>query len=271
MSGDSYMLGHHAEERERLVFQDEVWVRETEDFLDRLGIAPGSRVLELGCGIGLGLPRLARRVGPGGRVIGWERNRGYAEESRRLIEGQGLSQVELRMGDLERDPLPEGPFDAIYARWVFSYLPRVATVLAKLRPLLAPHGRLGILDYNHDSIRVFPKAPEFAAVIEAVRKWFAVSGGDCWVTGFLPGYFAETGYALVEMWSYSRAGPPRSPVYRWVEEFLFVQGPAMIRAGVLSQDDWGRFRQEWETMAIAPDTVLFSPLQVGVIGRVETP
>src|SRR5215470_4791301 len=47
---------------------DEVAAREV--YLALLGIAAGERVLDVGCGSGVVTRELARRVGPGGRVVG---------------------------------------------------------------------------------------------------------------------------------------------------------------------------------------------------------
>ena len=266
-ANDEYLLGHDEAEQRRLRGQDEVWAAETESFMDRLGLSEGKRVLEIGCGIGLGLPRLGRRVGVGGRVVGFERNHEYLAASRRLIRDQGLEQAEIFSGDIERDVLPEGPFDAIYSRWVFSYLPDVEAVLRRLRPLLATGGRIGLLDYNHDGIRVFPEAPRFDEVIAAVRRWFAIDGGNCWVAGVLPLNFVNSGYRVLGVHPFVPAGPPDSPVYRWVEDFLFVQAPHMIGAGVLSEAQWAAFVEEWERMRGAAGTILYSPMQVGVLAQ----
>ena len=42
----------------------------TSRLLDRVGLAPGMRCLDLGCGSGNVSFGLARRVGPGGSVVG---------------------------------------------------------------------------------------------------------------------------------------------------------------------------------------------------------
>lgn len=61
-----YVLGTDRSELERLGFQQEVWGAVTAGFLDRLGVAPGWKVADLGCGPGLpaaGVARSRRRPG----------------------------------------------------------------------------------------------------------------------------------------------------------------------------------------------------------------
>ena len=65
-----YLLTNDEAELERLRLQARVWEPETETMLDRIGIQPGWRCLDLGCG-GMGiLGPLSQRVGRGGQVVG---------------------------------------------------------------------------------------------------------------------------------------------------------------------------------------------------------
>ncbi len=48
----TYIMGHSAEERERLIQQAGLFGPITERFLRSAGIGPGMRVLDVGCGVG---------------------------------------------------------------------------------------------------------------------------------------------------------------------------------------------------------------------------
>ena len=68
--GGGYLLAGGAAELERLQLQARVWEPEAEAMLDRIGLAPGARCIDLACGA-MGILRpLSRRVGPSGRVVG---------------------------------------------------------------------------------------------------------------------------------------------------------------------------------------------------------
>ena len=67
---NNYLLAGGSAELERLRLQARVWEPEAEIMLDRIGIEPGWKCIDLGCGAMGILGPLSRRVGPHGRIIG---------------------------------------------------------------------------------------------------------------------------------------------------------------------------------------------------------
>ncbi len=101
-------------------------------------VTPGSRVLEVGCGLGdlvAGLDA-SRKVG--------------VDISPRMIEiaKRRHPDVELVVADVEEDELPPGPYDAIVLSEVIGHLDDIERALDRLRPLLSPTGRLIVTYYN---------------------------------------------------------------------------------------------------------------------------
>jgi protein-L-isoaspartate(D-aspartate) O-methyltransferase len=78
-------------------------------WLDVLGLAPGARVLHVGCGLGYYTAVMARCVGPSGRVVTYDVDESLASDARRNLAS--LEWVDVRHGDAS-DPLGE-TFDAI--------------------------------------------------------------------------------------------------------------------------------------------------------------
>src|SRR5262245_62576551 len=70
----SYPLGYSDGEFARLERQGRLFHDLTEDVLVRAGLAPGMRVLDVGCGIGDVSLLAASLVGPGGTVLGIDRS-----------------------------------------------------------------------------------------------------------------------------------------------------------------------------------------------------
>jgi ubiquinone/menaquinone biosynthesis C-methylase UbiE len=71
---NDYILGVNEDERTRLLAQAELHAPEARVLLDRVGVAPGWRTIDVGCGpLGV-LDLLAERVGPTGTVVGLDRD-----------------------------------------------------------------------------------------------------------------------------------------------------------------------------------------------------
>ncbi|MGC4088852.1 MAG: bifunctional class I SAM-dependent methyltransferase/glycosyltransferase family 2 protein [Polyangiaceae bacterium] len=101
-------------------------------------VLPSSRVLDVGCGHGDLLASIAPRNSIG------------IDVSPEMIEGarRRHPELDLRVVDVERDPLPEGPFDVIVLTDTIGLLGDIQGTLERLRPLLASNGRLIVTYYN---------------------------------------------------------------------------------------------------------------------------
>lgn len=121
-------------------------------FFAEIGIASGTRVLDVGCGNG-DLSRLvARMVGPDGEVVAIDRSPEAMAMGRSAEAGPPAAPIHYRQADLA-GALPElGRFDAIIGRRVLMYLPDATATLARLAALATPgaimafqeHGRAGL-------------------------------------------------------------------------------------------------------------------------------
>jgi ubiquinone/menaquinone biosynthesis C-methylase UbiE len=113
----TYVMGHSAEERERLIQQAGLFGPITERFLRSAGIAPGMRVLDVGCGVGDVTLLCADLVGPRGVVVGVDRDPAALARARERVQAAGLDHVTLREGDF-RELTFDTPFDAVVGRAV---------------------------------------------------------------------------------------------------------------------------------------------------------
>ncbi len=101
-------------------------------------VTPGSRVLEVGSGRG---DLLAAIAGPGSVGID------VAERVIELAKAQHPD-LDLRVLDVEVDPLPQGPFDVIVLSDAIGLLDDIQNALERLKPLLSPNGRIVVTYYN---------------------------------------------------------------------------------------------------------------------------
>lgn len=130
------------------------------DSLHRVGIQPGWRVLDAGCGSGSFLPWIAELTGPAGRVHGVDLAPEHVSAAADRVR-QLPTPVELRQGDLLALPYADASFDAVWCANAVQYLSDddLPRALAELRRVVRPGGRVAVkeLDVGLTTVRPGPR------------------------------------------------------------------------------------------------------------------
>jgi len=130
--------------------------------MDALGVAEGSIVADLGAGGGWFTIRLARRVGPNGRVYAEEIQRLALESTRRRVAREGLRNVIPVLGT-ESDPkLPAGKIDAVLMVDTYHEISDPVPLLRNIAKSLTKQGRIGVVDFRKDGLGPGPPLEERA-------------------------------------------------------------------------------------------------------------
>ena len=104
-----------------------------------LGLRPGMRVLDLGCGVGGPLREIARFSGA--HIVGVNLNGYQIQRARRQTDDVGLSHLaDFLESDFMSIDLPDGSFDAVYAIEATCHAPDRVGVFSEARRLLKPGG-----------------------------------------------------------------------------------------------------------------------------------
>ncbi len=109
-------------------------------------LAPGERVLDLGCGAGTDTLVAAQMVGPDGHVTGIDMTPEMLSRARAASLEIGVANVEFVESEAERLPFPDGSFDVVISNGVIDLIPDKDAVFSELHRVLRPGGRIQIAD-----------------------------------------------------------------------------------------------------------------------------
>jgi SAM-dependent methyltransferase len=173
-----YPIERRAGEIERLRVQAEAMAADAAIMLERAGVAPGWRCLDLGCGPGGITAMLAKKVGPSGRVTGVDADPVFLEHARKQALSAGLANVEFVAADAYDTKLPGGAFDLVHVRFVASTAGAPERLFREAVRIARPGGCVAFQEPDISTLRCFPAHPAWDRLRDAVAEAFARVGGD---------------------------------------------------------------------------------------------
>lgn len=146
--------------------------------VDLLDLSAGQVVVDLGCGTGLNLPYLQRRIGPDGMVVGVDASRQMLDRAARRARRAGWDNVVLMARDATTlapaevvESLGGRRIDAVLATYALSLMPDWPAAWQRMRDLAGPGGRVAIVDMQRPTGRA-------AALVPLARLACALGGAD---------------------------------------------------------------------------------------------
>jgi SAM-dependent methyltransferase len=268
-SPTNYPLGHSAQELERLTTQARTLAAHTNLLFRRAGLAPGQRVLDIGCGAGDVSFIATQLVGETGQVVGVDGSRAAIETARERARFGGHKNVEFLVGDVTKPDVP-GKFDAIVGRIVLMYLPDPVEALTRLRALLRLQGLIVMQEGDLTSIDSEPECP----LVSQLREWFvaglAASGVATQMGSRLCSVMHRAGFAPEGSWvsQPSQVGPHLSQL-DWFSDLAKMMLPILETKGIATASDVDvpTLAARLQAEARARDAIVFAPRLVGVWAR----
>jgi len=147
--------------------------------LSIMAVAPGSTVADIGAGTGYFTERLARLVGPAGRVYASDIQRGMLELIAARMTRERLANVTLVLGEPTNPRLPAASIDLALMVDVYHELGDPQATLRHVRDALAPNGRLVLIEYKGEdpTIPILPshKMTVAQAKLEVEHEGFVLA------------------------------------------------------------------------------------------------
>jgi SAM-dependent methyltransferase len=189
MVSEAYVHGRHARESERLKDQAGALI----DLLHRdTSYAPGSVVLEAGCGVGAQTVTLAQRSRRA-QFVSVDISADSIAQARRATEGAGLTNVQFQQADIFALPFAAESFDHVFVCFVLEHLSRPVEALAGLARLLKPGGTMTVIEGDHGSAYFHPDSDAARQAIQCQVELQRRAGGNALVGRQLYPLLTQTG------------------------------------------------------------------------------
>jgi tRNA A58 N-methylase Trm61 len=136
--------------------------------LDALNLKPGMIVADIGAGVGYMSLRMAKRVGPSGKVYANDLQPEMLAKLRENAARGGIANVITVLGDVADPKLPPNTMDLVLLTDVYHEFSQPQQMLRKIRETLKPDGRLVLLEYRAEDPRI-PINPEHKMTVAEVK------------------------------------------------------------------------------------------------------
>jgi SAM-dependent methyltransferase len=262
-----YVLGSSEHERQRLMAQAESLAPFTRRFLLAAGLAPGMRVLDVGCGPGDVALLAAELVGPAGAVVGVDRDPAALATAR--ARAAATPQATFVEGDFRALPTGE-PFDAVIGRCVLTHQAEPVAAILSLLPHLRPGGIVAFQEPDMGLAAAVPPLPTFDRAIAWIRDTFARGGAHLRMGTELFSTFAAAGLPAPAMqFDAVIGGGPDHLAYDRIADTVRSLLPAMEELGIATAGEVQieTLAERLRAEAVAAGAVVTSPALIGAWAR----
>ena len=241
MTSDDYVLGHSADELERLDLQGMLYSDITRRAFENAGMAEGMRVLDIGCGSGDVSRLAARLVGSTGSVIGIDHDEGTVRTATDRSAIEGIENVSFRVQEIGAQ-LSEQPFDALVGRFILMHQDDPGGVLAAAATAIRPGGIIVMVESNMESLLGAQHSSPWSQLYDEIVRWkcavVKAAGADLGAGLRMLKTFAEAGLPEPSLQQHAPVeGGADSPIYGYMADSCRSMLPRASKFGIGGMDE----------------------------------
>ena len=143
--------------------------------MDAIGVEPGWIVAEIGAGRGRYVVHMAKRVGPEGKILANDIDKGSLDYLEQRRERDEIPNVAAILGELADPKLPEGACDMIYVINSYHHFDEPVELMRNALPALKPDGIMVIVEHDREKI---PDAEDHSTSQEVLLAQMDEAGYD---------------------------------------------------------------------------------------------
>jgi len=189
---DKYVHAGKPEEVVRLESQAKAFGRLLEKEFELMGLKPGMKVLDAGCGTGAVARRIAAKVFPG-EVCGIDMDSLFISEARKLASSAGIKNIEFQLGDVNDLKQFDGTFDVSYSRLVLMHVKNPVKTVMELKRATKKDGIVVVSDVDDGGVITYPEMPKMMDVSSKYSRWAKMRGEDRYIGRQLFSIFSQAG------------------------------------------------------------------------------
>jgi len=195
--------------------------------LERLGLRPGWRCLEVGCGNGSISRWMATKVGPKGHVVA-------TDIDLRYIDNLHAPNLEVRALDILKDKLQAGKYDLVTARAILHHIASPKKAIQHMVQALKPGGVL--LSIEPDLLPATAATPDPLRLFwQAWLQWSSSVGVNYFIGRTMPGLLAAAGLDHVSAEGNTALYPGKSPWADYWLETIKELRPRLLESGHMTR------------------------------------
>ena len=172
--GKAYIHGYDPSEKRRLQDQANTLV---ELFHWDTSYSDGSRILEVGCGVGSQTVTLARKS-PNASFLSIDISEESISEARESLEKYGLKNVQFLCADIFNFDIETEPFDHVFVCHVLEHLSQPEKALSIIQNLIKVGGTITVIEGDHGSTYFYPDSEAAQKVIQCQVELQNRTGGN---------------------------------------------------------------------------------------------
>jgi len=247
------------------------------DFMElmakRWSLSDKKRVLDVGCGIGHWGHVLAPHCHPDVHLIGVDREADWVKKAGERAEKKGLQdKCHYQIGDATKLDFPDNSFDLVTCQTVLIHLAKPQEVIVEFLRVLKPGGLLAVSEPNNTIAHLVRSSLDFEGPIDDVldglrfqmiseRGKAALGLGHNSLGDMLPGYFAQTGLADIQVFLSDKPSPLYAPYQspeqkaliaqsiKWAAEHVWIGGKAeSLKYFIAGGGTTEEFAKQWTQM-----------------------